>query len=111
SRVFKFDYSSLAWGSRAVYVLCGYLGFEYRHLMGGALAGLMAGVTDSTLGWALSAAVGPYMKTPQPHLTVPLVSIVIVIVTLEAGFFGFVGALFRWPVSHLQKAKADDLEA
>jgi hypothetical protein len=103
SRWLRFDYTSLAWVSLCLYAVCGYLGFAYRRLLGGALAGLMAGVADSTIGWALSAAIQPYMRVEQHRPTIVLVSITIVIVSLEGAFFGFIGALVRWSISRLQE--------
>jgi hypothetical protein len=102
SRSLRFDYTRLAWASYCLYAASGYLGFGYRRFQGGILAGLMAGAADSTVGWALSAAIRPYVPFDQPHLTVGLISVTVVIVTLGGAFFGFVGALVRWSISRLQ---------
>jgi hypothetical protein len=59
SRALKFDYTHLAWVSRFLYAVAGYFGFGYFRLAGALLAGLVAGVADATIGWALSAAIGP----------------------------------------------------
>jgi hypothetical protein len=93
SRLLHFDYGSLMWVTFCLYMFCGYLGFQYRQLLGGFLAGLVAGAADSTAGWALSAAIHPYMRYPQPRPTIFMVSVVIVFVTLVGGFFGFTGAV------------------
>lgn len=92
SRLLHFDYGSLMWVTFCLYMACGYLGFQYRQLLGGFLAGLMAGLADSTVGWALSVAIHPYMQDAQPRPTVFTVSATIVFVTLVGGFFGFTGA-------------------
>ena len=99
SRLLRFDYGSLMWVTFCLYIVCGYLGFQYRQMLGGFLAGLMAGVADSTAGWALSAGIHPYMRGPQARPTVFMVSVVIIFVTLVAGFFGFVGALIAKGIS------------
>jgi hypothetical protein len=93
SRLLHFDYDRLMWVTFCLYMVCGYLGFQYRQLLGGFLAGLMAGLADSTAGWALSVAIHPYIQHSQPRLTVFTVSVAIVVVTLVGGFFGFTGAL------------------
>src|SRR5438270_6426311 len=93
SRLLHFDYGSLMWVTFCLYMACGYLGFQYRQLLGGFLAGLIVGLADSTAGWALSAAIHPYMRGPQARLTVFAVSLTIIFVTLVGGFFGFTGAV------------------
>lgn len=70
SKWLHFDYTRLIWASFCLYAVCGYLGFAYRHLLGGALAGLMAGLTDSTIGWALSTAIRPYTRVAPPRPTI-----------------------------------------
>jgi hypothetical protein len=93
SRLLHFDYGSLMWLTFCLYMACGYLGFQYRQILNGFLAGLVAGVADSTAGWALSAAIHPYMRYPQPRPTIFTVSVTIIFVTLVGGFFGFTGAV------------------
>src|ERR1700737_3370936 len=82
SRLLHFDYGSLMWVTFCLYGLCGYFGFRYRQLLGGFLAGLMADLADSTVGWALSTASHPYMRDPQPRPTIFMVSVVIVFVNI-----------------------------
>jgi hypothetical protein len=103
SRALKFDYTHLAWISRFLYAVAGYFGFAHIRLAGVLLAGLVAGVADATIGWALSAAIGPYLPVIQPPFTFGLVAIVIVIVSLEAAFFGLIGGLSHLLLSRLQK--------
>jgi hypothetical protein len=99
SRLLHFDYGSLMSVTVCVYMVCGYLGFQYREILGGFLAGLIAGLADSTAGWALSAAIHPYMQYPQPRPTIFTVSLTIVFVTLVGGFFGFTGAVIAKGIS------------
>ena len=93
SRLLHFDYGSLMWVTFCLYIACGYLGFQYRQLLGGFLAGIMAGLADSTAGWALSVAIHPYIQHSQTRPTIFTVSLAIVFVTLVGGFFGFTGAV------------------
>lgn len=102
SRALKFDYTHLVWVSRFLYAAAGFFGFVYVRLAGALLAGLVAGVADATIGWALSAAIGPYLTIKQPPFTYGLVVIVIIIVALQGAFFGFIGGLFRLLLCKLQ---------
>lgn len=95
SRALKFDYTHLIWVSSFLYAVAGYFGFAYMRLAGALLAGVVAGIADATIGWALSTAIGPYVPTVRPSLSYGVIAIVIVMVSLLAGFFGFIGGLFR----------------
>jgi hypothetical protein len=99
SRLLHFDYASLMWVTFCLYMACGYLGFQYRQILGGFLSGLIAGLADSTAGWALSVAIHPYMRYSQPRPTIFAVSLTIVFVTLVGGFFGFTGAVIAKGIS------------
>lgn len=106
SRLLHFDYGSLMWVTFCLYGLCGYLGFRCGLLLDGFLAGLMAGLADSTVGWALSAVIHPYMREPQTRPTIVMISVVVVIVTLVGGCFGFTGALIAKGISLIAKRTA-----
>jgi hypothetical protein len=94
SRAAQFNYTNLAWVSWGLYVACGYFGCKYRGFLGGVVAGLVAGLSDSTVGWALSCLIGPYLPFAQPGRYAPvLIAVAIVIVTAMGAFFGLVGAL------------------
>src|SRR5438270_10786727 len=47
SRLLHFDYGSLMWVTFCLYMACGYLGFQYRQLLGGFLAGLTHSAVES----------------------------------------------------------------
>jgi hypothetical protein len=96
SRVLRFDYTILAWVSLCLYFASGYFGSKFHGLLGGALAGLVAGLADSTVGWAVSSVVGPYVPFEKSSPAPLLIAAVVTIVTLKATFFGFVGGLFGW---------------
>jgi hypothetical protein len=98
SRALRFDYTSLAWVSLCLYFASGYLGCKFHGLLGGALAGLVVGLADSTVGWALSSAVGPYVPSEKSNATPLLIAAVVTIVTLKATFVGFGGGLLGWVI-------------
>ena len=93
SRTLKFDYTSLVWGSWCLYIAAGYFGCKFYGFLGGAIAGLAAGLADSTAGWMLSSVIGPNIPFTQPRYTLLLVGLIITIVTLKATFVGLIGAL------------------
>lgn len=99
SRLLHFDYASLMSVTVFLYMACGYLGFQYRQILGGFLTGLVAGLADSTAGWALSVAIHPYTRQPEVRPTIFTVSVTIVFVTLVGGFFGFTGAVIAKGIS------------
>jgi hypothetical protein len=103
SRALKFDYTHLAWVSRFLYALAGYFGFGYVRIAGALLAGLVAGVADATIGWAVSVAIGPYVPLTQPPFTFGLIAVTIVIVSLQGAFFGFIGGLFRLLLGRVER--------
>ena len=109
SRMLKFDYTALVWPSRFLYLLAGYFGFSYIRLVGGVLAGLVAGIADATIGWALSAAIRPYLPFAQPPLSVRTIMFVVVFVSLQAAFFGFVGGLLSLLVRRFRKRSSAPL--
>jgi hypothetical protein len=93
SRALEFDYTSLVWVSRCLYIASGYFGSRFYGLWGGVAAGLIAGLADSTAGWMFSSAIGPFIPFEQPAYTIPLIVVVIIIMSLKGAFFGFIGAL------------------
>jgi len=104
SRLLHFSYTYLQMGSSALYTLSGYLGFRYRReLVGGLQAGLIAGLTDSTAGWALSAAILSQLGSPEPRPTIFLISIVVPLVTLVGGLCGLAGAAVAKGISLMEK--------
>ncbi len=58
------------------------------------MAGIVAGITDSTVGWLLELTIKPYLPFKQPPYSFPLILITIIIVSFEGLFFGLIGALF-----------------
>lgn len=93
SRFLKFDYTSLSWASWCLYVLAGFLGCRYHGFAAGVATGLVAGVTDATLGWLAELAIKPYVPFKQPPYSLALILITIIIVSFEGLFFALIGAL------------------
>jgi len=81
SRTLEFDYTKLGWVSWGLYFAAGYFGCKYFDFLSGVVAGLVAGLSDSTIGWAVSSAIGPYIPFAQPRYTVLLILIVVIIVS------------------------------
>jgi hypothetical protein len=96
SRGLRFDYAFLSWVTLCLYFVSGYFGYKFHGLLGGALAGLVAGLADSTVGWTLSSVVGAYVPSEGYRPTPLFIAAVVIIVTLKATFFGLVGALLGW---------------
>ncbi len=93
SRTLEFDYSKLGSISWGLYFAAGYFGCKFFDFLSGVFAGLIAGLSDSTVGWAVSSAIGPHIPIAQPTYTVLLISIVIIIVSAQSTFLGLIGAL------------------
>jgi len=105
SRLLQFDYGRLSWITFCLYGFCGYLAFRYHGILGGFQAGLMAGLTDSTVGWTLSTAIHPYLRYPIPRLGIVAVSVTVVFVTFAGGFFGFTGAVIAKGTSLMREGE------
>ena len=93
SRTLEFDYTKLGWVSWGLYFAAGYFGCKYFDFLSGAVAGLVAGLSDSTIGWAVSSAIGPYIPFTQPPYTALLIIVVVIIVSAKSTFLGLIGAL------------------
>ncbi len=59
SKAFGFPYSSLAWGSLIIYAATGFFAARGGGLQTAALGGGAVALVDTTLGWAISWALGP----------------------------------------------------
>lgn len=59
SKAFGFPYSSLAWGSLIIYAAAGFFAARGGGLRTAALGGGAVALVDTTLGWAISWALGP----------------------------------------------------
>jgi hypothetical protein len=81
----------------------GYLGCKFYGLLGGILAGLVVGISDSTIGWALSSVIKPYISFEQPDYTFPLILEIIASVSLGASIFGLIGALLFLVVNRFRR--------
>jgi len=93
SRTVQVDYAKFVWGSYILYVAANYFGCKHFDLPSGIVAGFVAGLSDSTVGWLLSSALQPYIPFAQPKYTPLIVCVVITTVSLMAACFGLVGSL------------------
>jgi hypothetical protein len=106
SKSFGFDYSGLAVVSLILYFIAGFLGCRFDGLSGGVLAGLVAGLADSTLGWWLSSLIKPNIQFEQPVYTLPLITEIVFIVTAEATLVGLIGAVCYFGINRLWSKKS-----
>jgi len=94
SRFAGFYYGRAAIGSFIVYAIVGFFAAESavrNRLLFALLAGLLLGLTDSSLGWLVSILIGP--GRPKAKITPYLWSIVSFRVTMKAGLISALGAL------------------
>ena len=93
---FGFFYGRLSPISLLLWTAAGALasraGVAYFALFLGALAGLVVGLIDSTLGWWISWRIGPGRLRPE-RSTTPVIARTILQVTTTAACFGAVGAV------------------
>src|SRR6266480_4736306 len=93
SRTLQIDYIKLFWVSFLLYLAAGYLGCKYFDFLTGLGGGFIAGLTDSTLGWIVSSAIGPYTSTVELRYGPVIILFTIAIVSVLGAFFGLIGAL------------------
>jgi hypothetical protein len=53
----------------------------------------VAGLIDSTVGWLVSSAIGPYTSTAQLRYGPVVILFTVIIVSVLGGVFGLIGAL------------------
>ena len=93
SRTTGFPYTSAVYGSYIIYAVAGCFGMRASgRLWAGALAGGVAGLADSTLGWLISNAIGPYIPPMELPTGPAAVVVVVILVTLSAAVIGLIGA-------------------
>ena len=107
SRTLEFDHTKLVWVSWCLYALAGYVGCKRFDFLSGIAVGLIAGFSDSTVGWALSSAIGPYVPSTEPRYTLPLISVVVISVSIMGAFFGLIGSL----VCHITRGSGRSADA
>jgi hypothetical protein len=95
SKLMMFDYTNLVPLSWLLYFAAGYFGCKYHGFLGGVLAGLVAGVADSTAGWVASSAIGPYVPVVRSQHTFLAVAFVVAVVSITGIIFGSIGAALR----------------
>jgi len=91
SKRFGFAYTSLTIGSMLIYAATGYFAGRTAPLATAALAAILVGVVEATLGWAISWKIGPG-RTPSGLLTPADVVTALLFVVFLAGACGAAGA-------------------
>ncbi len=92
SRLFQFDYGDFIWGSFLLYVFVGYWGAYRRGFIYGILLGGVTGLAESTLGWYVSTAIGPFTRRDPPNSTLSEILIAIIFVSAIGIVLGLLGA-------------------
>ena len=95
SRTLQIDYAKLFWFSFLLYLAAGYFGCKYFDFLTGLGGGFVAGLTDSTVGWFVSSAIGPYTSAAQQEYGLVIILFTVIIVSVLGAFFGLIGALVR----------------
>jgi hypothetical protein len=95
SRTLQIDYAKLFWISFLLYLAAGYFGCKYFDLLTGLGGGFVAGLTDSTVGWLVSSAIGPYTSTAKQQYGLVIILFTVIIVSVLGAFFGLIGAFVR----------------
>ena len=92
SKLFRFDYAVLVWGSFLIYLVLGYWGARSHGMLKGTILGALAGFVDSTLGWFISWKIGPVTKSAYPEFAPFVVLMMIVTVTTLGAVLGLRGS-------------------
>jgi hypothetical protein len=92
SRAIQIEYSWFIFGSFFLYFLAGFLGCWLLSFSHGLLAGLVAGLSESTLGWAVSLWIGPKTIADPADITVLFAVLVIVVAMFMSSVIGAVGS-------------------
>lgn len=92
SRFAGLEYSYFMFGSLLLCVLVGFFVSWRTSFVWGIAAGFVAGLAESTLGWAVSLWVGPTTAIAQEAITTDLILFTIFVVTMSSMFFAAVGS-------------------
>jgi hypothetical protein len=98
ARMQQLEYGSLWWVSESIYLVAGGMAGRSTSLRTGALVGAAVAGIEATLGWALSAAIGPGHPDSAPGgpIAPAAIPLIVVFVTLTGGIMGGIGAwIFR----------------
>ena len=91
SRQFQILYTYFGIGSFIIYFAAGFLGCRRLGFIGGAAAGLVAGLSDATLGWLFSFFIRPYCPDCYPQLNAVIVAFTIAMVSTVGTLCGLLG--------------------
>jgi hypothetical protein len=102
SRIFGFPYTSVVAGSYLIYFGAGFFGARAGRGVGaGVLTAAAAGLADSTLGWLLSAVIGPGGPPAALAASPGAIAAVVVLVPVLASAIGLCGGL----VAHVTRPR------
>jgi len=86
------SYDWFAFGSLLIYFACGYLAARVSKWIFGAMAGALIALAESTLGWAISWAIGPGKLPEEMSIAVMVVGVILMVVPSGA-LVGLLGGL------------------
>lgn len=92
-----FPYAGAAVGSLAIYFGAGFFAARYKSRWFGLLAGLVVGLSDATIGWGISWALGPGRFPAGTFTFVQLLlsaASAVVLATICAGIGSVIGGFF-----------------
>ena len=98
SQQLGFRYSILSLGSYIIYFTITYWCGKQAGVLVATGTGAALGLVDSTLGWALSWAIGP--GRPQEPMSSAAIAGAIVFVVLFGGALGLVGGVVGWTIGN-----------
>ena len=90
ARLGGYDYTSLFWVSFLLYAMAGFVAGRVRGTGVGALAGLAVALVDGTLGWWVSAVIGPGAVSGATPIAV---AGTVATVAVTGFFCGLIGSL------------------
>ena len=93
SRTLGFDYSNASVGSYLIYGITGFFAARVLGWKGAALAGVVLGLVDATIGWGVSWLIGPGRLAENATFTPWMWPVIALTVCATAVIFALAGAL------------------
>jgi 2-methylcitrate dehydratase PrpD len=90
--VLEFPYTDLAIVSSLIYTTFGFLAAKRVNISAGAAVGAILGLTDATIGWAISWSIGPGYVPEAAGRPLVIAAIILYVIAIAAGC-AFVGAI------------------
>lgn len=94
SLLLRLDYSWFGLGSALLYFLAGFIACRRGGFLVGVLAGMVAGLSESIIGWTISIWIGPHssVSIAASDLAVALIAAIVVIGTTVGTVIGVIGS-------------------